>query len=422
VDRTPPAADAPLAPAPPAPAPPARRPALALASTLSVQAVATLALTAPAVMAPAVAPLLGMPAHRIGWFVGVAYAAAMLTGLVAGVHATRVGAIRLSRVALLGCAVGLLVAAAAAPTGWIVLVLVAGAAIGAGYGLANPTASLVLTRHAPAHRRGLFFSIKQTSVPIGVGTAGLLVPPLLAVMPWPGALAVIAVGCAALAAWLRRARVLDETPQRAAAPGAAESASTPLIDPLLQVWRSPPLRRLGVASLTFSMTQLCFVTFLVAHLTLERSYPFATAALVLSLSQVVAVVCRVLWGAVSDRWVTPSRMLGLLGVAMGASVALLGAHPDGAPRGVTLAIALACAATAVAWNGVFYAELAIRVRPDQMASASGAVQVLTFGGAMTGPMLFALAVSALGDHATAYLLLAGVPTAAGAWLLAYARD
>ena len=397
------------------------RPVLALASTLSVQAIATLALMTPAVMAPAVAPLLGVPAHRIGWYVGVAYAAAMLTGLAAGVHATRAGPIRLSRFALLSCAAGLLVAAAAAPAGWLVLVLVAGAAIGAGYGLPNPTASLVLARHAPPNRRGLYFSVKQTGVPIGVGLAGLLVPPLLAAMPWPAALAVIAAACVALAALLRRAHVLDEVAAVPGPPPATGSALASLAEPLAQVWRTPALRRLGVASFTFSTTQLSFVAFVVAHLTLERGYPFAAAAAVLSLSQVVAVVCRVLWGEVSDRWIAPSRLLGLLGVAMGVSVALLGALPGSAPQGVTLAVALACAATAVAWNGVFYAELATRVRPDQMATASGGLQVVTFAGAMIGPMAFALAVGALGDHATAYLMVAALPAAAGVWLLFHAR-
>ena len=43
---------------------------------------------------------------------------------------------------------------------------IAALAIGAGYGLPNPSASMILAQHAPPHRRGLFFSIKQTGVPI----------------------------------------------------------------------------------------------------------------------------------------------------------------------------------------------------------------------------------------------------------------
>jgi hypothetical protein len=48
------------------------RPGLALGVTLAVQAVCTLCMTAPSVMAPVVAPMLGLPAQRIGWFVGLA--------------------------------------------------------------------------------------------------------------------------------------------------------------------------------------------------------------------------------------------------------------------------------------------------------------------------------------------------------------
>ena len=64
--------------------------------------------------------------------------------------------------------------------------LPAALAIGIAYGLPNPAASIVLARHAPADRRGLFFSIKQTGVPIGVALAGLLMPPGLVTLGWRG--------------------------------------------------------------------------------------------------------------------------------------------------------------------------------------------------------------------------------------------
>lgn len=399
------------------------RPRLALAATLSVQSVATLALTAPTVMAPAVAPLLDVPAHHIGWYVGIAYGTAMASGLLAGTLAARIGAIRLSRIALLCCAAGLGLAAAAAAPGAVVLVLLAGLVIGVGYGLPNPTASLVLARHTPPDRRGLYFSIKQTGVPIGVGLSGLLVPPLIATMPWPAAVLTIAAACVLLAVLLRRAASLDALPRGTTAAAAdtapAGGAARLLVRPLVHVWQTPALRRLGVSSLLYSMTQVSFITFVVPFLALEHGYALVAAAAVLSLSQVVAVACRVMWGAVSDRWIAPSRLLGALGLAMGAAVAAFGTVPALGLPAVTLAIAIACAATAVAWNGVFYAELAVRVRADEMASASGGVQVLTFCGAMTGPIVFSFAVGAFGEHGRAFLAIAPLPVAAGLWLLAH---
>ncbi len=126
------------------PAPPARatRPRLALATTLSVQAMATLALTAPSVMAPAIAPLLDVPPQRIGWFVGLAYLAAMFSGLAGGARVARVGAIRMSRFAVLACAAGLAIGAFGASSAErLPLLALSAIALGMGYGLPNPAAS-----------------------------------------------------------------------------------------------------------------------------------------------------------------------------------------------------------------------------------------------------------------------------------------
>ena len=399
---------------------PGRRPWLALGATLSVQAASTLALTCLSVMAPAVAPLLGMPPQRVGWLVGIAYATAMVSGLLAGTWAARIGAIRLSRMAVLLSAAGLLLASAAGLPGWVLVLPAAALLLGLAYGLPNPTASLVLARHAPPHRRGLFFSIKQTGVPIGVGLAALLVPPLLDAMPWPAALAVLAALCGALALGLRAARVLDvPDPAAGAAPREAPAAA-PLLAPLLKVWRTPAVRRLGVASLVYSMTQLSYITFLVSYLALEHGRGLAAAAGVLAASQVLSVVSRVAWGQLADRWGQPARLLGLLGLAMGLAIGLLGALPPGLPT-LTAAVALLCAATAMAWNGVFYAELAVQVRPEDMAEATGGTQVLTFAGAMIGPVAFAVLVGPLGGHGAAFMGLAVLPVAVGVWMLVRAR-
>jgi MFS family permease len=387
-----------------------------------VQAAATLALTAPSVMAPVVAPLLGLPPQRIGWFVGLAYLTAMFSGLVAGGYVSRTGPIRMSRWAVLACCAGLLFAAAASiPSLWPLLLL-ASIAIGVGYGLPNPSASMVIARHAPPQRRGLYFSIKQTGVPVGVGLAGLLVPPLLDRMDWPDALAVLAALCATLALALHWAGALDAEADAARPTAAPPAPMRSLAAPLAHVWRTPSLKRLAVASLVFSMTQLCFVTFLVSYLKLELGLSLAAAAGVLSVSQLLSVGSRILWGQVADRWIAPLRLLGLLGVAMGMAAALLGALPAESPTWAATGAALLCAATAMAWNGVFYAELARRVTPDALATVTGGTQFLTFAGAMAGPVAFATLVGPIGSHGSTYMALAVAPLVVGLWLLAEDRE
>ena len=401
----------------------ATRPKLALVATLAVQAGATLSLNVPAVMAPAVAPLLDVPPQRIGWFVGLAYLAAMFSGLMIGDHITRIGPIRISRWALYSCTAGLVFAAAAAIPGWLPVLALSAIALGVAYGLPNPAASIVLATHAPADRRGLFFSIKQTGVPIGVGLAGLAVPPLLVLMPWHTALLVLAAVCLVLAVALQPALVLERrSPPAAARPGGSALLRS-LIGPLRQVWRLPEVRRLGVASLSFAMTQLCFSTFLVSYLKLEHGMSLAAAAGVLAASQVVAVVCRVLWGQVADRWIAPLRLLALLALSMALSAMLLGTLPVGAPAWTLFAAALACAATSMAWNGVFFAELTRRAPPEALGVLTGGTQFLTFFGGMSGPVVFASLVGPLGSHGATYLWMALAPALIGVWLwIASARE
>ncbi|MFY7873772.1 MAG: MFS transporter, partial [Limnohabitans sp.] len=148
------------------------RPRLALAATLLVQLLATMSLTCASVLAPAVAPALGLPPERIGWYAGLAYLMAMLSGLRSGVWVVHLGGVRLSQLSLLACAAGLLLAVLVPPAALLLTAML----IGAGYGLSNPAAAQVLAHHAPASATGLFFSIKQAGVPLGVALCGLLMP------------------------------------------------------------------------------------------------------------------------------------------------------------------------------------------------------------------------------------------------------
>jgi MFS family permease len=297
--------------------------------------------------------------------------------------------------------------------------LVAAVLIGLAYGIPNPTAALLLGAHAPPARRGLFFSIKQAGVPVGVGLAGLLVPLLLGMAPWRVALLALAALCAAAAFATRIAATLD----RGTGTGATGShvapapTPTPVFGPLAKLFRDPPVRKLALASIAFSVSQLCFVTFLVSYLKLETGYTLAVAAGVLSISQLISIGARVFWGHVADRWIRPGRLLGMLGLATGACLVLLGALPAGSPTWVAVLICAATAATVMSWNGVFYAELVRLAREGELAGVTGATQFLTFAGAMAGPVLFSAAVSAIGSYGIVYIGVAVAPTLIGLWLL-----
>jgi MFS family permease len=320
----------------------------------------------------------------------------------------RWGALPLSQAALVASAAGAGLAAAAPLLGTGPGLLAAAVLIGIGYGLVNPAAAAVLTHHAPGTARGLFFSIKQTGVPIGVAAAGLLMPLGLVTLGWRTTAVALAAGGLGLAL------ALGPVVRRLEPPPAAVPDSGGLAL-LWRVWQTPALRRLSLASLAYAGTQQVFVTFLVSLLNLQLGWSLAAAAGVLSASQAVATGARIGFGALADRWGRPGRLLVGLGVAMAlcclalAGLSWSGASAAWAPPALAVALALATAATAMGWNGVFFADLAQRVAREDMARVSGATQFFTFAGGMLGPLLFGEALRAGAGYALGYAALALVP-------------
>jgi MFS family permease len=413
------------------------RPGAALGSTLLVQTLASLVLTAPSVLAPAVAPTLGLRPESVGMFVGVAYLAAMLSGLGSGGWVNRIGAVRLSQVAMLACTCGTLGVIAGLP----VLMGLAALTIGAGYGMINPAASSLLARHSPPASRGLFFSVKQTGVPLGVALSGLLLPWGLHTIGWRPSILIAGAACAAMALMLRPmiaklepfaagrirspGRETDIADRGATGtgtetgPGASAETDAPAKDRpgLMMVLRDPALRRLSLTSFAFACTQLCFITFLVSYLNLELGQSLALAAGILAASQAISTASRIAWGVVADRWIGPGWLLGALGLAMSAACVGLGLLSASSGTGLIVAAAVVCAATTMGWNGVYFAELTHHSTHANMAALAGASQFLTFSGSMAGPVLFGELIRHGGSYSTAYLVLAVLPAVAGAFML-----
>jgi MFS family permease len=386
------------------------RPWLALRSTLAVQTFASMALGAAPVLAPAVAPGLGLEPERVGIFIGTCYLFAMLSGLRTGAWTALHGPTRVSQLLLMVMAGGLVVSSVGFPA----VFLLAAALIGAGYGAANPAAAAILGRHAPAGAPGLFFALKQAGVPLGVALAGLLMPLGLSLFGWRATawLAAAAGVLVALALW-PAARKLDP-----AAPGPVPRGGW---GALVATLRERDVRRVSLMSFAYAMTQQGFVTFVVSLLHLERGLPLAVAAGMLAASQVLCIGVRIALGHVADRWVTPRVLLGTLGWGISLSFVALALMPPGlALPWVTLAV-LAGGATAMGWNGVYFAELLRSVPRERAGAAAGGSQFFTFAGAMLGPVLFGAIVHLGGSYAFGYGCFALLGAVAGTVMLVQRR-
>lgn len=366
-------------------------------------------MSTPSVLAPIAAPELGFAPQSIGVLVSGIYFAAIGSGLIGGHYVRQFGALRLSQVAMVLLIFGLLLGATGLP--W--LLALATLAIGIGYGLTNPTAAQLLSQHASLKNRGLIFSIKQTGVPIGVALAGLLVPIFLGWWSWRGALVgigVLILGELFLLGIYRKQFDLGLQSVKL-------NWTAVIVRPLMRVLRDPPLRSLAICSSCYSGMQVCFLTFLVSDLKLERGFSLAAAAGALATAQITSIAARPFWGVVTDRYVPPRILLGLLGLGMAAAMALFGLLSAHASYFVVIVVAMLVAATVVGWNGVFFAGVAQHAPPQEIAMVTGGTQFLTFGGAMISPLIFAAGVTAFKSYSQTYLLFALAPLTIGLWLL-----
>lgn len=385
------------------------RPSAVLAITLAIQALVSMSVLAVPAMGPALAAALGVSATTVGIYVALVYFGAILASLASGPLVVRFGAIRVSQAGLLGCALGLVLFAAApsVPTGVLSAVLT-----GLGYGPITPASSHLLAQSTPPHRAALVFSIKQTGVPLGGVLAGALVPPL-AVAGGPRlALFVVAIACLVCAvaaqAW-RTALDADRDATRAVSLGNFAA-------PVRMVLSQPALARLAATSFVFSAVQACLAAYVVTYLHTVLGYTLLAAGAAMSAANAGGVVGRVTWGWLTDRWLPPGRMLAALGAAMALCAGTLAALQAGAPFALAVLLLVAFGASAIGWNGVYLAEVA-RLAPPGMASiATGGSLSVTFLGVVLGPLLFGAVSGLAGSYRAGFLALA-VPAAACAWAL-----
>ncbi|MBI3706306.1 MAG: MFS transporter [Proteobacteria bacterium] len=372
---------------------------VALAATLAVQALLSFAALAIPVIAPRVAADLGVEPHLVGGFVSIVYGMAAVSGLVSGGLIGRFGPLRVSQVALVISATGMILAALGALPAIVACAVLAGMALGP----ATPASSQILARDSPPGQMNLIFSIKQTGVPVGNLLAGAIVPSLSLALGWHAALLCIAAACLGLAIALQPLRSkfdLDRHPNRPFFSGAQ------IIGPLRLVLADAALRRLALCAFVFSGMQISATAFLVAYLAHDLDMTLVLAGFILAVAQASGVVGRIAWGVVADRHAEPQLVLGALGLGMTLLAALAAAFTPAWPIPVVVLVCVAWGATAIGWNGVYLAQVARLSPPGRTAEVTGGTFFIMFGGVMIVPTAFATIVGATDSYGVAYLTMA----------------
>lgn len=365
-------------------------PATALGATLLLQIVAAAIFTTTAVLAPALPAELGLDESGIGLFGAFTFLGAMFGSPIAAAFIARHGAIRLTQTGMLISLFGLSVLYM--QNHWLAL---AGALfIGLGYGPNAPGGSHLLARHSPPGRRGLFFSIKQSGVPVGGTIIGLMVPALEEGFGWrTAAAAVLLFGVTVVLVvqpWRNRLDVERNDPSPPVRLGLRD------IVPFDGMKAHPLLPFMSFTAFTYGAGQMIMFTYTVTFLTRQAGLSLVEAGQAFAVMQATSFVMRIFAGWLNDRWRRPRPLLCAFGLVTAAGVTLLANVDTTTPHEMIFLIAALCGAAAAGWNGVYLAEVARIVPPDRVAAATGATVFCTYFGLVIGPALFGFAVTTEG--------------------------
>lgn len=283
--------------------------------------------------------------------------------------------------------------------------LVAAGAAGASV---NAASGRVVLTWFPTRRRGLAMALRQTSVPVGAGVAALVLPPVAGRAGVPGALLVLAGGCAVAAAvvavWVRE-------PPGAAAIRAAADPDAPRGQ--LPKYADRRLVRLSLASGLLVVPQVLGSTFLVELLHSGHGISLALAGGLLALTQGLGAAGRIGAGVWSDRVGSRLRPLRVVAIVIVAGYALAAAL-DAGPVPLLAGVLVVTAASAISWNGLAFTAAGELAPPQRIGAALAFQNTANFISAAVTPALGGAVAQLAGWPA---MLAVAASAAALAWWL-----
>jgi MFS family permease len=390
----------------------ARRQFLTLVGILTVaHTIGTIsALTLPAI-APLAARAYGVPVYMIGYQASLISLGIIVALVFGGNLSSRWGATRVNQAGLVLLGVG----AALLSVPSLVTIVPASAAIGIGYGALTPSASHILIRFTPAHRRNVVFSLKQSGVPLGGAIAALLMPAIAVSAGWQLPLWLVAAAALVMAALMERWRAHWDDDRQPATPLAANPFRAVGI-----IWQRPRLRLMAFAGAGIVASQVCMQNYTVAMFVEQFGMPLVHAGLILTLAQVGGVCGRLYWGWLADRRRDALAVLAWLAATLVGATVATGTLVFGWPQLLLYVLFFVLGATASGWNGAFLGEVARVAPPGQVSPATGGALFFVNVSSVAAPIAFANAFALLGSYSASFGLLV-LPALAALWCLQRAR-
>ena len=385
---------------------------IALGSMFFQQSFVTIGKVLPAILAPAIFADLSIDPSWLGVYVAIIATVALTVQAGCGSFIIKFGSLRVSQISLFLTGVGL---ALAVPASMFLMVLSA-AAIGASAS-STPASSHLLGRYSPSQYTPLVFSIKQTAVPLGLLSAGLIGPLLTEVYGWKAALLSIAGACFIFSLVLEALRAEFDSDR-------IEGQKIHLSDlkgTIALVLSETRLRRLAFGCFAFVGLQTTLTAFFVIYLT-EIGYTLLEAGAVFSISTAVAIPGRIFWGWLSSRFIQPVAMLSILAFLMFLAVCLTSFFDASWSIWQVTLVATFVSISVFSWHGVALAEAAKLAPSSMRASVTGGV--LSFGqfGGLVLPLLYSLILSLSGSYQLGFLVCSVPALMVGAVLFVHTRQ
>jgi predicted MFS family arabinose efflux permease len=275
----------------------------------------------------------------------------------------------------------------------VAALIAAAVVMGLGYGLIMPANSHLMMRFTPRANLNLVFSIQQTGIPLGAILAATAAPLIAVAFGWRWAVGWLSILVFLLVALIQiqRGRWDDDRDPGTSMP------RNPFAGAAI-VFANARLRNLSIAGFCFSGAQFCVATFTVVALVEQLGYGLVQAGLMLSLSQVSGILCRLYAGWLADRLNDSISVLAWLALALAvfgfASLWL----QAGWPFAFVCVLFAGYGAATVGWPGAYLAEVARLCPPGQVSSGTSGSLLFTNAGKTLVPLAFA----ALQAHTASY--------------------
>ncbi|MFF1924995.1 MFS transporter [Streptomyces sp. NPDC058221] len=290
----------------------------------------------------------GLTLSQVGVLIACPTAGLVLTLVAWGALADRYGERAVITAGLAGCAVTLALSARVHQlTSLGLLFMLAGGASASVYAASGR----LVVGWFPARERGLAMGIRQTSTPLGMGVAALIVPTLTEHGGLGATVLFCAALCAGLAVLIGLLAADPPRPGRGAADGPGTDANP---------YRRPTLWRVHAASALLCVPQFTAAAFALVLLVDVRGWSTVHAGQLIALAQVLGAASRIAAGRWSDRVGSRLRPMRQLSVAITLVMAATAVGVWWPSPCTALFLFLACGITASS-NGLAFtatAELA----------------------------------------------------------------